>query len=215
MHRSRSAPAPQDPTPSDAPARGADPGTRPAGTVARNRPDRIRLVPIGRVDAGVLAAIGAGLEERFHVPVETAPPTPLWREWYDDGRGQFRGDAILDALIHRSRRDTWSLGVVDGDLYVPGLNFIFGQATVGGCCAIIGLGRLRADVPAGAAGTELFLRRALTEAVHEIGHIVGLEHCPDPRCVMHFSETIEETDHKGPDFCDRCNTLRHHSKRIG
>jgi len=51
---------------------------------------------------------------------------------------------------------------------------------------------------------ELFLRRALTEAVHEVGHLLGIGHCPQPTCVMHFSNSLYDTDRKGPTFCSRC-----------
>jgi archaemetzincin len=52
------------------------------------------------------------------------------------------------------------------------------------------------------------LRRTLIEAVHELGHLQGLGHCPDRRCVMHFSNCLLDTDRKQPDFCSRCEELR-------
>jgi archaemetzincin len=52
----------------------------------------------------------------------------------------------------------------------------------------------------------LFLLRTVKEAIHELGHTGGLEHCPDPRCVMYFSNTLADTDHKDYQFCARCRT---------
>ena len=49
----------------------------------------------------------------------------------------------------------------------------------------------------------------VTEAVHELGHALGLPHCEYPGCVMYFSNWIGDTDRKGPKFCYRCG------KRIG
>lgn len=46
-----------------------------------------------------------------------------------------------------------------------------------------------------------FVHRAVTEAVHELGHTYGLNHCDDPHCVMWFSNTLAETDRKGTEFC--------------
>ncbi|HIC98260.1 MAG TPA: matrixin family metalloprotease, partial [Pyrodictiaceae archaeon] len=43
------------------------------------------------------------------------------------------------------------------------------------------------------ADKELFKLRALKEAMHEIGHVLGLLHCTDKRCVMHFSNSIIDT----------------------
>ncbi|HEX7118445.1 MAG TPA: archaemetzincin family Zn-dependent metalloprotease [Longimicrobiales bacterium] len=168
-------------------------------------PARIDLVPIGPLDDGGLDPLAAELASRFGVPVLRGQPLALRSEWCDASRGQLQADAILDALIARRSDDEWLLGVVDGDLFIPGLNFIFGQATVGGCCAVIGLARLRETFYGRPEpDAERFRRRTLIEAVHELGHVAGLDHCPEPSCVMHFSETIEDTDRKGPDFCPRC-----------
>ena len=54
------------------------------------------------------------------------------------------------------------------------------------------------------ADEAVYLRRVVTEAVHEIGHVLGLGHCPDPHCVMHFSNSLADTDRKGYHFCERC-----------
>ena len=51
---------------------------------------------------------------------------------------------------------------------------------------------------------DLYRRRALTECVHELGHTWGLRHCRDARCVMHFSNSLLDTDTKGAAFCSRC-----------
>ncbi len=51
------------------------------------------------------------------------------------------------------------------------------------------------------------LERTLKEAIHEIGHTYGIGHCRDPRCVMHFSNSLADTDIKGPDFCHRCKGM--------
>jgi archaemetzincin len=42
------------------------------------------------------------------------------------------------------------------------------------------------------------------EAVHELGHTLGMEHCPDRSCVMYFSNSLADTDRKGEAYCSRC-----------
>jgi predicted Zn-dependent protease len=51
---------------------------------------------------------------------------------------------------------------------------------------------------------DLFLLRAVKEAIHETGHTCGLGHCTDPRCIMHFSNSLRDTDVKEPGFCIAC-----------
>jgi archaemetzincin len=179
---------------------GPEPQPNPGRTAAP-----IELVPVGPVDPTILDALRPELGRRFDTVVRTGVSVPLRPEWCDPTRGQYRADPILDLLVEREDGAHWILGIADVDLFAPGLNFIFGQATVGGCCAIIGLARLRPEFHGHSPDPDLFRRRTLTEAVHELGHIAGLKHCPNPECVMHFSHTLEDTDRKGPDFCDRCS----------
>jgi archaemetzincin len=37
-----------------------------------------------------------------------------------------------------------------------------------------------------------------------LGHTYGLVHCRNPHCVMFFSNSLIDTDVKGPDFCQKC-----------
>ena len=167
---------------------------------------RLELVAVGPVDAGLLAELGRELDRRFGTRSFRGPPLPLLDEWRDPGSGQYHSGSIVDALIARADAlgtdgsRLWSLAVADVDLYAPDRTFVFGEATVGGCCAVIGLARLR---PAG-RDPALFRERVLAEAVHELGHVAGLDHCPDPGCVMHVSREAIDTDRKGTEFCSPC-----------
>ena len=96
------------------------------------------------------------------------------------------------------------LGIVDIDLYAPGLNFIFGQADMTSGVALISLCRLRQEFYGLPSDDVLFLDRAAKEAIHELGHTFGLEHCKNARCVMHFSNSLADTDLKQAIFCSKC-----------
>ena len=88
--------------------------------------------------------------------------------------------------------------VTHRDLFAGGLNFVFGIASPGGAC-LISTARLVAG-----ADDALFRARLLKEAVHELGHTLGLGHCADSGCVMHFSNNLADTDCKGDAYCSRC-----------
>ncbi|MFS8638248.1 MAG: archaemetzincin family Zn-dependent metalloprotease [Gemmatimonadota bacterium] len=167
-------------------------------------PARIELVPIGPVEAALLDHLATDLTPRFGVTVVRGEPMPLDEAWWDPDRRQYLADDILDEVARRCDPSSWSLGVLDADLRDRERDFIFGQATVGGCCAVIGLARLREEFYDRPPNHQLFLRRVVIEAVHELGHVAGLGHCSDPNCVMFSSVTIEDTDRKGTEFCERC-----------
>jgi predicted Zn-dependent protease len=53
----------------------------------------------------------------------------------------------------------------------------------------------------------LLEERTIKEAVHELGHVFLLRHCPTPECVMHFSNSLQDTDYKSKEFCPECRKL--------
>jgi len=128
-------------------------------------------------------------------------------EAFDKSRRQYRSDIILGLVKNYAyKTPTYDrvLGVVDVDVYVPGLNFVFGEAECPGKAAIISLWRLRPEFYGSSPNFEVFVERSTKEAVHELGHTLGLAHCVNPFCVMYFSNSIFETDRKKSLFCNKC-----------
>jgi len=75
---------------------------------------------------------------------------------------------------------------------------------LGGRAAIASLFRLRQELYGLPADSELLTARLVKEVAHELGHTFGLTHCPDWRCAMHASNTVEEVDLKGATYCRAC-----------
>ena len=162
---------------------------------------RIVLVPFEAYPPFV-EPLAEKLTEIFALPVATRSPIPLPVEAYDGERGQFVASRLLAAACGSRERDgDIVLGITERDAYEEGLHFVFGLASALYRCAVVATPRLHNAFYGLEEDEALYFRRLLTEAVHELGHTLGLEHCPDPHCVMHFSNTLADTDRKGYRFC--------------
>jgi archaemetzincin len=181
-------------------------------TRAQPRPAAIQLVPVGAVDAGDLQALAPSLQRSFGVPVEVGPRVAMEPDWHDPLTGQPRSAAFLSALAGRARPGAWVLGVTEANLRGEGVGSVFGEADRGTQCAVVALARLREGRGADPA---VFVARLRAEAVHELSHLAGLDHCADPICVMFPSADIAETDRKGSEPCARCAATGHAAARKG
>jgi hypothetical protein len=95
------------------------------------------LVPVGRVEDAIVNHLCRGLEAAFGTPSVVAPALPQPSYAYSLKRDQYLATSILEQLTHVDLQNAFRiLGVVDSDLYVPQLNFVFGQARLGGRAAL-------------------------------------------------------------------------------
>jgi archaemetzincin len=166
---------------------------------------KITLKPIGDIDNNILEELKERLNQTFGRHVEIIPEADNLERAYNSKRQQYLALELLDKLKKSGvAKDEKVLGIVDVDLYAPGLSFIFGQADITSGVALISLCRLRQEYYGLPPDDTLFLDRAAKEAVHELGHTFGLGHCKNTRCVMHFSNSLADTDLKQIAFCGKC-----------
>ena len=164
----------------------------------------IDLQPIGEIDNDVLAGISAGIVGAFGNPVRLRTAIDIPQSAYVPAREQYLADLVLAGLKQCQNGDTRLLGVTDINLFSQGLNFVFGQADYPNRIAVISLTLLKQENYGLPGDTALLIDRAQKEAVHELAHTFGLGHCQDGACVMHFSNSLIDTDIKEINFCRRC-----------
>jgi archaemetzincin len=165
----------------------------------------ISLVPVERVERDHLESLAERLTSRLRVACLIQPDCLNGEFAYNPVRGQYHSTEILKRLLQNPHAESWRiLGVTDVDLYIPILTFVFGEAQLGHTGALVSTHRLRPEFYGLPQDPELLQARLLKEALHELGHTFGLQHCPDYLCVMSASHSVERIDLKQADFCLSC-----------
>ncbi len=127
-------------------------------------------------------------------------------EFHSPERGQYDGAKIIEKIepgIYTGK----GLIYTSVDLFIPIFTFVFGLAKLNGKAGIVSTCRLRPEFY-GLPADELRLKeRLIKESVHELGHLLNLRHCADYRCVMSSSNTADDLDVKGAEFCVVCKGL--------
>lgn len=166
---------------------------------------KITLRTADNIDNEVIEELREKLHRFFGCPIDVIPGFSSVDHAYNLKRRQYLASALLNQMIslHVDGEEKL-LGIVNVDLYAPRLNYVFGEADLMSNVAIISLHRLKQEYYGLPADKVLFLNRAVKEAIHELGHTFGLGHCQDNMCVMHFSNTLADTDQKQAVFCSQC-----------
>ena len=165
----------------------------------------------------VLCVVGPPIERSLrralaeHVGREVAP-TGAWLPDLalplgacDPRRHQVESTALMRAVLEQVPPDAARvLAVTDADLFIPALTFVFGRAQLGGRLALVSLARLRPEFHGAPPDPARLLERAQKEAVHELGHLLGLAHCGLATCAMAFSVNVAGIDAKDARLCPRC-----------
>jgi archaemetzincin len=165
----------------------------------------ISVVPVNSIDHLMLTRLALCLEERFLASCVVRASLPLPKSALNSVRKQlFFGSVAAKLASGTETGEGVILGITDYDLYKTSHHFIFGSASESHRCAVVSLHRLRPEFYGEPADENQLFQRLLKEAVHEIGHAMGLKHCYNARCPMYYSNSVFDTDNKFSNFCEAC-----------
>jgi archaemetzincin len=181
-----------------------------------NRPTRRRttiyIQPLGdfnKLQARLVDDTVDLMSRFFSVPVKKLPPLGLnviparaRRTHPSWGMKQILSTYVLNMLKPRRPRDAVAvLALTSSDLWPGrGWNFVFGQASLSQRVGVWSL--YRNGDPA--KNYTLCLLRTLKTALHETGHMLGMQHCIAYDCGMNGSNHQEESDRRPLVFCPEC-----------
>ena len=188
----------------------------PSGATPVSDIRSISLQPIGVFPGSSIDFLQTQLSQFLHKQVFILPPMGMPVSFRNDAKGErYSADSLVQTLSQNAP-DTRSIvmGLTTQDIYTtvrdsagaikkPWDKYavwgIFGLGSCPGRASIISTCRLQT------ADNQLFLHRLRTVAIHELGHNLGLPHCPNPHCIMNdANEKISTVDHSGDDFCPSC-----------
>jgi len=159
---------------------------------------RLRILELAPSPPGLLSYLQAQIPRPWEPGSPEAFPLPP-NFAFHRLRQQANALAILEALPPPAPAEAL-LALTTTDLFLPALTFVFGASALGARRSLVSIARLRPQTP----HWQLWYRRVLVEVLHELGHGLGLPHCPVAVCPMHQSFHPEAVDLKEDRFCPAC-----------
>jgi len=170
-----------------------------------DRRNRIGILPLGDIPEITAKSIAGHILGHLRLPVDILPPIAPPDFALNERRLQYDAGSILKTM-ECARNDTYEklIGVVDVDLFVPILTYVFGEAKQGGRCGVVSIYRLKKNSDGTPVKTAVQLERTAKVALHELGHLFDLHHCMEERCLMHFSGGMVDLDRTPLYYCRYC-----------
>ena len=192
----------------------------------------INILVLNDIRRNVLRFLAKNLSDIFEADLKISRHMIVPTELFNVEKKQYDGRKLLRFLTENMTLKEVrgiNLAVFDRDLFTGNLDHVFGVASPFPRVCIISLLRLHPhfeeDYFAGGlkkrkagrfpllvkrlSGPEktLYYDRVLKEAVHGIGHTLGLTHCSSNKCIMYPSNSLGDIDTRNTIFCKTCRSL--------
>jgi len=191
--------------------------------------ENINILILNDISRNVIRFLSRNLASIFNAGVRVSRHIIVPTRLFNEDKKQYEGRKLLkyitENLTLKEVRGI-NLALFDRDLFTGSLDYAFGVASPFPRICIMSLLRLHPhfDQEYFAGGMEkrsagrfplvarrlssdekdLYYGRILREAVHGIGHTLGLTHCTLKSCIMYQSATVDDIDGKQAGFCSSC-----------
>lgn len=175
----------------------------------------IGIQPFGQFPHSHITSVASSLEEIFKLKVVVLNSQTLPAHTFVHIKTpRYRADSLIVHLKRQKKAQfICILGLTNKDISITKRNSlgqilkpeykyldwgVFGLAFCPGVACIVSTNRLKSSNPN-------FLNQLKKISVHEVGHNLGLPHCPNEGCVMmDAAETIKTIDKVKLGFCSSC-----------
>jgi archaemetzincin len=196
------------PSPADAAPAVEVPPTEPAIDAGPIHSLVVHLVPLGSISDDAIEETARGLRSHAPVTVIVEPRQPLPPESRSVIAGRYRAERILEWMGGLDIKTGKLMGVTDVDIVSKkGTNDnwgILGLGTLDGRCSVLSTFRMKRVWENGGAPDSLVRERLWKTAVHELGHTLGLPHCPNRGCIMEDAHGTVKTTDRETELCPEC-----------
>lgn len=184
-----------------------NPGGKDKEIINQTKSERkhtIGILPFKGLDSLLIKALKDKLQKQLAVEVVVLNSASLPIAAFYKPRQRYLADSLLVFLrkINQGKFEK-IVGVTMKDISTRKGNIdnwgILGLGTCPGEACIISTFRAGQNK----VSNDLFLKRMITLAFHELGHTYGLEHCPSATCLMKDAEGKMNLD-DGDSYCEKC-----------
>ncbi len=167
----------------------------------------IGVVSLGEIPALVPKVIAAHISGYYNLPARVLGPREHPAYAFDKQRLQYNAGTILKNIETLPFKDYFKIvGILSVDIFMPIFKHVYGEARQGSRDAIVSLYRLSHNLNGSSVAQTSLYDRAAKVALHELGHLFNLQHCDDPKCLMHFSGALADLDGLSFNLCRYCRT---------